>query len=118
MDVFAKIFSTRGRLSRGLHAKYHSLWLVLNMLAGFTSSFFAAFLTGTNDLGYTIAGILFYIWLIGALMVSARRLHDLGWEGRFALALLIPGVGVLLAVYLFGAAGQIGANKYGEASEN
>ena len=119
MDVFAMVFTTRGRLNRVRHAKYHLIWMMFNILSGFTVLQVTRAFTGDDNLGNLINGTLVYTWLIGALMVSARRLHDLGWDGRFVLATLIPGLNVLLMIYLFLAAGQVGANEYGaEPSEN
>ena len=115
MDVFATIFTTTGRLNRGLFIRYQLIWLVLAMLSGYTVLNVTGFFTGNDELGNLINGILLYIWTIGELMVIARRLHDLGKDGRFALIALIPIVGLILIAYLLCAAGQVGANKYGAA---
>ena len=119
MDVFAIVFTSRGRLNRGLHIKYHAIWFMLNILAGFTVLQVTRAFTGDDNLGNLINGVLVYVWLIGALMLTSRRLHDFGWDGRLALATLVPGLGAFFWLYLFLASGQVGANKYGaEPSEN
>ena len=119
MDVFATIFNTTGRLNRGLFIKYQLIWFALVMLAGYTVLNLSEIFTGNDEPGNLINGILFYIWIIGELMVIARRLHDLGKDGRFALIALIPIVGLILIAYLLFAAGQSGENKYGaEPVEN
>lgn len=119
MDLFATVFTTTGRLNRGLFAKYQVIWLFLNILAGFTVLQVTRYFTGDDNLGNLINGVLVYIWVIGGIMITARRLHDLGFDGRFALAALVPGAGLLFLIYLLLAAGQVGANKYGtEPTEN
>lgn len=119
MDVFTTIFTTTGRLNRELFAKYHFMWLFLNILAGYTALHVTRYITGDDNLGNLIVGLLVYIWAIGGLMITARRLHDLGFDGRFALVALVPGAGWLLLIYLLLATGQVGANKYGaEPAEN
>ena len=119
VDLFATVFTTTGRLNRGLFVKYQVIWLFLNILAGFTVLQVTIYITGDDNLGNLINGVLVYVWVIGGIMITARRLHDLGWDGRFALAVLVPFAGVIMLIYLFGMAGQVGANKYGaEPTEN
>ena len=57
-----------------------------------------------------LLGLAFFIWSIG-LMV--RRLHDAGRPGWWAIGILVPGLNVLLTLYLLVAAPDDGVNRFG-----
>ncbi len=55
-------------------------------------------------------GLAFFVWSIG-LMV--RRLHDRDHAGWWALLILVPGVNLLLSIYLLVAPGTAVGNRFG-----
>ena len=110
-----KIFSTDGRLSRGLYAKYMLIWWALIALAQITEPFIATFLIGDpqNSFNENILSTLSLIAFIGWGIFSVRRLHDLGKSGGYILLFFVPIINVALFIYLFFAKGTVGCNEYG-----
>ena len=51
---------------------------------------------------------------IAAMMVSARRWHDIGLSGWFNLSCFVPGVNILVHLFLILKKGNEAANRYGE----
>ncbi|MEM6712809.1 MAG: DUF805 domain-containing protein [Pseudomonadota bacterium] len=51
------------------------------------------------------------------MMVSIKRLHDLGLTGFFAVALLIPAVAVIATIWLGVRKGDEGPNSYGDVTD-
>ena len=62
---------------------------------------------------YVIAALGF---LLPALAVGARRLHDMGKSGWFQLVWLIPIIGWAVMVYWLVQPSVAGANEYGESA--
>lgn len=66
---------------------------------------------------YSVLTVLFvfpYIfWLILALLVTIRRLHDMEMTGWFALLYLLSGVGFIIMAVICSQPGTVGPNKYG-----
>ena len=63
--------------------------------------------------------VILPVFMMGLLMIvrvslSARRCHDLNKSGWLYIAVIIPILGVLIALYLLFAKGTEGNNKYGE----
>jgi len=54
-----------------------------------------------DSIGFGIFLIWIVLTFIPALAVRVRRLHDVGYSGLWLLALLIPYVGALAALFLF-----------------
>lgn len=104
MTYFKTAFGIGGRLARGSFFWRLLLILVLFVLA-------SALLT-------PLAGGI-SIWLanpvaLWALAVAcAQRLHDRGCSGRWLLAGLVPGVGVLWLLWQFGRVGVAYGNNWG-----
>lgn len=99
-----------GRIGR-VHYWGWSTMLLLAMLA--LSIAFSALSSASAvnldllDNGVTIASI------VGAVVLSRRRLQDVGASAWWALALIVPLVNLIVLVWLSMAPGQIGANRYG-----
>lgn len=110
-----KIFSTDGRLSRGLYAKYMLIWWALIALAQITGPFIATFLTGDsqNSFNENILSTLSLIAFIGWGIFSVRRLHDLNKSGAYIFLFFIPVINLAFFIYLFFAKGTVGYNEYG-----
>ena len=115
MNLFQKIFTTKGRLNRGRFFKYYILVTLMGATATFVTSCMATLLTG--DPNGILIKMITITWAIlataGACMLMMRRLHDLNRTGSLFLVSFIPVVGLIFLVYLFFAEGQVGRNKYG-----
>jgi uncharacterized membrane protein YhaH (DUF805 family) len=101
--------------------------------AGFSfEKLFAGRLDQMNYFWFFVASIvagtvLSMIPLVGAIVclalgvvglgATARRLHDIGQTGWYALAFVIPPIGILLALYLCWKHGSTTANIYGDAPD-
>ena len=64
---------------------------------------------------YVIAALGF---LLPALAVGARRLHDIGKSGWLQLLWIIPVIGWAILIYWAAQPGQAGANQYGDAAKD
>ncbi|MGO4871768.1 MAG: DUF805 domain-containing protein [Roseiarcus sp.] len=67
-------------------------------------------------LALSLAGLVMLAFMLPAIAVAVRRLHDLGWSGWWYLSILIPFVGGVAAIIMFIAfmmRGNDGPNKYG-----
>jgi len=53
---------------------------------------------------------------IAVLMLTTKRLHDLGYSGELSLFILIPILGEFLYLILLFAPGKEGPNEYGDPS--
>ena len=115
-DIFKKIFTTKGRLNRLTHLKYQVIWITSVSLAIIIGSLTIEFLTGVPDShwGQMIELFLTYVGFIGFFVIMVRRMHDLNLSGIFEFAIFVPVIGTFFLLYIFIAAGTVGANKYGE----
>lgn len=96
---FQKYTDFSGRASRSEFWWFVLAELVVLIVAGLIHQFV-----------YVIAALAF---LLPALTVGARRLHDIGKSGWFQLLALIPLVNLVL-LYFFVQPSQPEANAYGE----
>ena len=116
MSILQEIFTAEGRLNRLGYIKYMIILAIIVGVGLFVTSSMATFLTG--DPTGKLVDVVTYIWgiaaAVGNLMLMIRRVHDLGKSGYLAIISLIPVIGFIFSIYLFCAAGQVGANQYGE----
>lgn len=63
-------------------------------------------------LGYFVFG--FGMW--SSLAIGVKRVHDLGWPGLTAIALLLPPLSFFFFLLIGLLPGQPGANRYGAAA--
>ena len=116
-----RFFDWHGRVSRVQFLAYSTfnaliaLMLVASlfvMIGGFqgmvnaSSEQLPMSLLGASSVG---VAVLFYL----QLAVSKRRFNDLNKTGWLALLMLVPGVNVLVYLYLLAVEGTVGANYYG-----
>ena len=116
-----RFFDWHGRVSRVQFLAYSTfnaliaLMLIASlfvMIGGFqgmvnaSSEQLPMSLLGASSVG---AAVLFYL----QLAVSKRRFNDLNKTGWLALLMLVPGVNVLVYLYLLAVEGTVGANYYG-----
>lgn len=116
-----RFFDWHGRVSRVQFLAYSTfnaliaLMLIASlfvMIGGFqgmvnaSSEQLPMSLLGASSVG---VAVLFYL----QLAVSKRRFNDLNKTGWLALLMLVPGVNVLVYLYLLAVEGTVGANYYG-----
>ena len=116
-----RFFDWHGRVSRVQFLAYSTFnalialmlvaWLFV-MIGGFqgmvnaSSEQLPMSLLGASSVG---VAVLFYL----QLAVSKRRFNDLNKTGWLALLMLVPGVNILVYLYLLAVEGTAGANYYG-----
>ena len=116
-----RFFDWHGRVSRVQFLAYSTfnalialmlVALLFVMIGGFqgmvnaSSEQLPMSLLGASSVG---VAVLFYL----QLAVSKRRFNDLNKTGWLALLMLVPGVNVLVYLYLLAVEGTVGANYYG-----
>jgi uncharacterized membrane protein YhaH (DUF805 family) len=109
------LFSLKGRISRRIY------WLSYVLMICLQSALLAQIVGAENASLYRLAASAGPILLIASLFstfaVSVKRLHDVGYAGFLALAILIPFVNLAFTVWLGILPGNAGANQYGEAPD-
>lgn len=116
-----RFFDWHGRVSRVQFLAYSTfnalialmlVALLFVMIGGFqgmanaSSEQLPMSLLGASSVG---VAVLFYL----QLAVSKRRFNDLNKTGRLALLMLVPGVNILVYLYLLAVEGTAGGNFYG-----
>ena len=116
-----RFFDWHGRVSRVQFLAYSTfnalialmlVALLFVMIGGFqgmvnaSSEQLPMSLLGASSVGMAV---LFYL----QLAVSKRRFNDLNKTGWLALLMLVPGVNILVYLYLLAVEGTVGANYYG-----
>lgn len=106
MNYQTAVFITRlstlwsGRMNR----KNYFLGVLLLHIA-----FFPCFFIENEFLIIAIGIILYLAWV----MLSARRLHDIGTSGGGAFFIFVPIIGFFFFLYLLFKRGTVGENEYG-----
>ena len=117
------IISFNGRIGRLRYLAYamginFALMAVMGVVVGVTigtTAFMAGSTEGLSTLGVVI-GLVFYIAIIVvSVMFMKRRLNDLNRSGWWGLLVIVPLVGLLLAIYLMFFPGTDGDNNWGPA---
>ncbi len=84
-------------------------------LAYFVGAIVVNFLAGAVNLGFL--GLIYWLALIvPSAAVAIRRFHDIGKEAWWAILLIIPIVGLIIAL-IFLTKPSEGPNKYGEGPQ-
>ena len=116
-----RFFDWHGRVSRVQFLAYSTFnALIALMLVAFLFVMIGGFQgmrnAGSEQLPMSLLGassvgvvVLFYL----QLAVSKRRFNDLNKTGWLALLMLVPGVNILVYLYLLAVEGTAGANYYG-----
>ena len=94
------LFTWKGRANRSQYALVSAVLITLTLLAEFALS----------DI---VALVLLVPMIPVSVMLTIRRLHDVGHSGWWALLSLVPLVSFALMVYLLLRPGQPGPNAYG-----
>lgn len=84
--LFSSFFLPHGRITR-------SEWLTRLGIVGFTCAAFGSF--AATHFGDVWGGVFACLFIVSALALSAKRLHDISRSGIALLAALIPVIGPL-----------------------
>ena len=107
------LFGLSGRISRGVY------WLGYALLACVQSAIFFQLYGGEQASYYHLAAAIgpaiLLVTLYSQLAISVKRLHDAGYSGFLALALLIPFVNLFFSIWVGILPGTAGLNKFGAA---
>jgi len=120
--VQANIRAIKNIFHPSVRATRSEFWWVMAVLFGgiilaaIIEQLFLQTISSASNL-YTVLTVLFvfpYIfWLILALLVTIRRLHDMEKSGWFALFYLLGGLGFIIMAIFCSQPGTLGPNKYG-----
>jgi uncharacterized membrane protein YhaH (DUF805 family) len=107
--------SLKGRISRPIYwASYFGL-LSLNFVLYFQ-------LIGTTEEAFS-AGLMVYFLLAGVailyanIAIAVKRLHDIGYGGFLAVAIVIPVVNLAFNIWVGVLPGTPDANRFGDAAD-
>jgi uncharacterized membrane protein YhaH (DUF805 family) len=105
-------FSLRGRVSRGLY------WLGYFFLIALNSVLVGQLIGGPEQASFfrlaeIVTPVMVILTLYCNVALSVKRLHDIGYVGLFALALLIPLVNLAFTIWVGLLPGSPGANRFG-----
>lgn len=112
--------SIHGRIGREV---YWLAWIAINCVAGFL--FFSAVdLVVDPETGIAmleqrsrIASLIPVLTLPSLVAIAAKRLHDLGASGFYAIAMLIPFANIVATILLGVMAGNAGPNRFAERAD-
>ena len=109
-------FSIRGRMSRRQYAVYTFLIVLVSYAFAFAIGYASA--VSENDVHN--AGMLGLMVAVAScilqLLLSVRRLHDMGKPGRYVWLLLIPFYNIYFSLVLCFTRGTTSDNEYGPTS--
>lgn len=104
-------FRFEGRINRAQYLFYTIGWYLLLTIAGGRTA--EALGPGPGDL---VLGFVFVFFAIGVASCIVRRLHDIGWRGRWGWYVLVPIANLVLVLALLFRPGTDGPNRFGTRS--
>jgi uncharacterized membrane protein YhaH (DUF805 family) len=108
-------FGLKGRISRSVY------WLACLFLIALNSVLIGQLVGGEEASYFRLAQALGPFVIIATLysnfVVAAKRLHDIGYTGLFALAIFIPLVNLAFTIWAGLIPGTAGPNKHGAAPD-
>jgi uncharacterized membrane protein YhaH (DUF805 family) len=105
------LFSPEGRISRRRYLILFLVFYFTNLLALLKIYEAIQYQLTVSFIAY---GLLLLLTIVVLLIQSARRLHDLGYQGKLALWLLIPPpINFIGFLWLCAKSGQKGDNEFG-----
>lgn len=110
LDFWDSIFTFSGRSRRS------RFWLtaILSSAAYVLVLFAMAFLLGGDESVIQGVAVILYIPMLWVSLTNcSKRLHDLGKSATWVIALFIPLVNLVLAIYIAFFEGQQSDNQYG-----
>ncbi|MFK8035623.1 MAG: DUF805 domain-containing protein [Hyphomicrobiales bacterium] len=120
-SLFRSFFSFDGRLNRRQY--WRRIAVLYIAIAPIVFVLAQEYLSLKNDgPNYDSGGVFnillpyMVLWLVSAMAVAARRLHDLGKNAYLVIMLLIPSVNILILILLGFLQGDEDANRFGTPS--
>ncbi len=113
--LFWLLFSLKGRISRPIYWAAYFAVLSLNFVLYFQ-------LIGTTEEEFS-GGRMLYFLLAGVailyanIAIAVKRLHDIGYGGFLAAAILIPIVNLAFNIWVGVLPGTPDANRFGDAPD-
>ena len=107
--------SFKGRVSRGIYWLAYAMLLCVNavlvgqLIGGPEASF--------SRLADTVAPAVILATLYANFAVAVKRLHDIGYSGFLAIALLIPFINFAFTIWVGIVPGTAGPNRFGDATD-
>ncbi|WP_081790935.1 DUF805 domain-containing protein [Deinococcus phoenicis] len=119
MNAFVRAMSVqyadfRGRTRRRDLAMFLLFYLLSIFLFALIIGLLATLLGWSNQTAELMGNIYFFITMIPILAIFVRRLHDIGRSGWYVLFAFVPVVGIIIYLFWFTKASQLGTNKWGE----
>ena len=109
------LFGLAGRISRSIY------WLCFVFFVSLEAALVAQIMGGEQASYYGLVSSILpaalLITLYSNIAVAVKRLHDLGYSGFLALALLIPFVNLAFTIWVGILPGTAGPNRYGAAPD-
>jgi uncharacterized membrane protein YhaH (DUF805 family) len=113
--VFWLLFGLKGRISRGVY------WLAYLLIIAVQSVILAQIISGGAGSFYDVASslgpIVLIVTLYSNLAIAVKRLHDVGYAGFLALALLVPVVNLAFTIWVGVLPGTPDPNRFGDAPD-
>lgn len=103
-------WSTRGRIGRVRYIAY-SYWMSTAIV--FVLSLVFGFIVAGNSRLFGLQALAYLPMVAVIIVMSVRRLHDLGLPGWWAGLMLVPLLNVLMGLWLVAAPGDRESNRYG-----
>ncbi len=108
IEIFVEVLQNFGDFkTRSSRAEFW-IFVLVNFIISVLIGMFS------NTLSYLYSLVI----LVPSLAVGARRMHDIGKSGWTQLWLLLPIIGWIYIIILYGKEGETSANKWGEVPEN
>lgn len=111
-DIFWLLFSTKGRIGRGLYAVVAIPHILTLFVAG-------QFIDMDENALFFMLFSIPYFWI--GIAITAKRMHDLNLSYWHILKTFIPIAGMFFSAYycgaLFGKKGDDAPNEFGERSK-
>jgi uncharacterized membrane protein YhaH (DUF805 family) len=105
------LFGLRGRISRGVYwlsfffLRFLQAAIIMQILGGEQASLFG--------LATSLGVVVLLASLAAGLIVSVKRLHDIGYSGFLSCALFIPFVDLAFSIWVGILPGTPGPNRFG-----
>jgi uncharacterized membrane protein YhaH (DUF805 family) len=112
---FWLFLSLKGRISRKVYWLAYLVVLLLQLVL--VRPLFATSEIDVSSFAETIWPFLLMLTLYGHIAISVKRLHDIGYGGFLAAAVLVPFVNLAFNIWVGVLPGAQGPNRYGDAPD-